>query len=208
MFQHGTARRHQTSEENFSLNDTWDFVPNTLVTSHQGKTRVVCYDSEGKPKDIFLPKTISEVKALARETQDPVVIVVENINLKWMIELHTRLHIDVAFFREHARNPMEGDIWKAAFSSSAEGQRTLTEEAKKAEDTHRFWHVDGVFEWKPAEPTQMKAMPDVRDPNAVARRREPIPNTQHGWQQWNTTISHCEIVDDNMRRYINSRLGF
>ncbi|KAI7784476.1 hypothetical protein LA080_009975 [Diaporthe eres] len=198
IFQHGTARRQQTSQESLSLDNTWAFVPNKLATSHQGKTRVVCYDSEGKPQDIFLPQTISDLKTLARETHDPVVVVVENISLKWMIELHTRLHIDVVFFREHACNLTEGDIWKSAFSSSAGGQRILTEEAKKAEYTHRFWHADGVFERKPAQLTQRKAMPEVRDTNVVALRCEPIPNTQHWWQQWNTTMLHCEITDDNI----------
>lgn len=178
-----------------------------MTTSHQGKTRVVCYDSEGTPQDIFLPKTISEVRTLARETHVPVVIVVDVLNLKWMIKLHTRLHIDVAFFRERAHNPMEGDIWKLAFSSSAGGQRILTEEANKAEDSHRFWHVDGVFEWKPTQSTQRKAMSEVRDTNIVANRCEPIPNTQHGWQEWNATISHCEIIDDNIRRYSISNYG-
>lgn len=202
MFQQRTTRRQQLSRH-LSLNQAWGFMPEKTTASQAHKTRAVCFQSGAHLKDLFEPQSVSEILSTTNATQDPAVIVIEDIDPDWELQLSESLHIDAAFFREHARNPMGEDLWRAACSSSAGGQRSVVEQEKIVE-THHLWHLDGVFEWKPAEPIQGEVMPEVKDSDVTRRRREPIPHSKYRWQQWNTCISHCKVADENICSYRKS----
>lgn len=192
---------NQKISRDVSLDQARELVPQQQ-TLHE--TRVACFHLGVLSKNPFVPLAVSEIVSMAHETHGPVIAVFENIDWYWMSQLSAELHIDAAFFREHKRNPTEENIWRAAFSNSGKGQRTFVEQDNIAE-ANRFWHVDGVFEWKPAKPINGEVRPEVKDPNVPKRRREPIPDSKHGWQQWNTCISYCEVMDKNIRSYPNSK---
>lgn len=168
------------------------------------KTRAALFHSGVQSEDLFDPHVaISEILSKAHAKQVPAVIVIENIDQDWEDQLNEKLHIEAAFFREHKRNPTEEDLWSAAFSSSQGGQRSVVEQETIA-GTRQFWHVDGVFEWKPVGLTKGEVRPAVKDPNFRRRRHEPISSSKNEWQQWNTCISHCDVLDQNLCSYLNS----
>lgn len=191
----------QQISRNLSLDQARDCVPQQQ-TLHD--TRIACFHFGVLSKNPFVPQAVSEIVSMAHETHGPVVAVVENIDQYWMSQLSEILHIDADFFDEHKRNPSGENIWRTVFLSSGEGQRPFVEHDNIAE-ANRFWHVDGVFEWKPAEPINGEVRPEVKDPNVPNRCRQPIPDSKHGWQQWNTCISYCEVMDKNIRSYPNSK---
>lgn len=202
MSEDRTEIRQQALQE-ISMDQGWDFLPRmgldmapeNAATSRYGRTRAVRYDDLGQERQF----DFSDIRPLAHE-MDPTAIVIENVNLEWMKELSQTLNINAAFFREHACNP-EGPLWGAIFGSSVAGQREpvrafegevrISHEMDRiSTTTYRNWHVDGVFEWKPTEPTQGEPRPaTMKDPNVVGRRLE--YSSQYGWQA-NTCISHYQ----------------
>lgn len=84
------------------------------------------------------------------------VLIVENIDLKWIATLGVAFNIDSSFFAEHAINPRGATPWKAIFgkwskdhckpSRKSLKQYIPQDRAEPTTSIVQSWHIDGVIE--------------------------------------------------------------
>jgi hypothetical protein len=145
---------------------------------------------------------LTEVQRLA-ETCDPVnaVLVVENIDLKWLVDLGVAFKIDPTFFAEHTYNPCGLTPYKAVFGKwSAHhmkpvqtrtlfGSRSRQSEPENGKRTS--WHIDGVLEYSNDWDKHGKHLM-LRDPNFL--HRISAYDEEYGWST-NTRISYSLVKE-------------
>lgn len=167
---------------------------NSVDRNRGDQTRAFYYDS-GQQKNLALFDIASLVGRNGQE--NATMIVIENINPHWRVELSRIFDIDATFFDEHALNPEGPSPWRAIF-----GPKQLRPTQRINYNSHQspkltttmIWHVDGVYSCEFSETDRVNPKTSrMEDPKFNQRRLE--YDFQYGWQA-NTRLSHCQVNDN------------
>ncbi|KAJ0114892.1 hypothetical protein J7T55_004634 [Diaporthe amygdali] len=169
-------------------------IYNSVERDRRDQTRAFYYDS-GQQNPLALSDIASVVKRNGQE--NATVIVIENIDSNWRVELSRIFDIDATFFDEHALNPEGPSPWQAVFGpKQIKPTQRISHTSRQSTKftTTISWHVDGVFSWESSENSQVNPKTSrMEDPNFNQRRLE--YDHQYGWQS-NTRLSHYIFLVD------------
>lgn len=191
--QTSTYKYLRTFRESLSSNGLEGAIENP-----EAETRAFLYDTKQRTF------RLSDVSSLAhrkitiqseseQDKGDDTILVVENINLDWIVALGTTLNIEATFFCQHGQNPVGWSPWQSVFGGcdSMTGQKRPTQYSADEASSTTFHHIDGVVRFGKKGPKEDGPhLHTIENPNFFHRRLK--FDVEYGWQA-NTRISYCQI---------------
>lgn len=167
------------------------------IENPDAETRAFLYDTKQRNLQLSDVSSLAHQKITIQLKEDQnqgdnTILVVENINLDWIVALGTTLNIDATFFCQHGQNPVGWSPWQSVFGNSMASQKKPTQYPSAGEaPSTTFHHIDGVVRFGQGRSKEEGPhLHTIENPNFFHRRLK--FDVEYGWQA-NTRISYCQI---------------